>query len=114
MRTTLIMFALLLVILTLLSSFGGSIRSREPFFEEIQQDVPVSVPSGDVDTVNQVGGVDEDQYQPVTQVYDSPDDVQMAPQMPSQVPVESSMVDPVTVPEPFTSDDVMTEHYASI
>lgn len=35
MKTLLIVFAVLLFLLTLLSSFGGSIRSTEPFYDPV-------------------------------------------------------------------------------
>jgi len=41
MKVTLLTFAGLLLLLVLLSSFGGSIRPTEPFYEEAQDITPV-------------------------------------------------------------------------
>lgn len=45
MKTTLIVFAVLLFLLVLLSSFGGSIRTNEPFYNAVPAVTSVAPPS---------------------------------------------------------------------
>lgn len=83
MKTLLIFFIVLLFLLTLLSSFGGSIRPKEPFYD----DVPAYTPSGfDVQGATQ-GPVN----------YESPDAEPMTEAM--------NIVEKFEVPEPFTHDN---------
>ena len=46
MKVLLIVFAILLLLLTLLSTFGGSIRPNEPYYEPLTQKEKLSLPTG--------------------------------------------------------------------
>ena len=121
MRTTLIMFALLLVVLTLLSSFGGAIRAREPFFEEVEQTIDVTIPATDVAADVPTDVPEEEQVEmPIVPPT-------IVPQLfPPSLGLENTtdpLVDDVytdgpglgnDIPLPFASDDVMTEQFATV
>lgn len=137
MRTTLVMFALLLIVLTLLSSFGGSIRSREPFFEE---DMPVeydtSMPQTQTQTQTQSEEivlppppVDLPELEPTNSVTDiqppppelstSGDFNQNLDSMTEEfvnLPgnYENSSEEFMNAPEPFFGDNLLGDQYASV
>lgn len=97
MKTLLIVFAVLLFLLTLLSSFGGSIRPAEPFYDPIPAMNEVPPPASDMASSYMVPNppnydtfVDEEQKQ-------QPPPPSMAELLPSQ----PAAVEKLNVPEPF-------------
>ncbi len=85
--TLLIVFAVLLLLLTLLSTFGGSIRTGEPFYE------PVAAA----------------QYDPVSEYYTAASDMPAAASMPAAVPSAMPGFEPPSV----MPSDAMSENFAN-
>lgn len=99
MKTLLIVFAVLLLLLTLLSTFGGSIRANEPFYQEPAKDrneyyyeAPISeqfsdvpgIPSDSISEEYQSPLAVSEQYQnglpPVPEQFDEmPEDIKQEP-----------------------------------
>jgi hypothetical protein len=102
MKELLIVFAVLLLLLTLLSTFGGSIRHSEPFYaphkqsKEYYYDTPKLPPNEYYDNTNPM------MPPPISENYDN-----MMPPPSMSVPhekFEPTVVDEVT-PEPFEKED---------
>ena len=93
MRTTLVMFAVLLLVLTLLSTFGGSITPREPFFEDTEPTVPPS--NVQVPQMTSANGAEPSQ-----------------PIMASEQQQEEEDKN-IGIPEPFEGEDEYDEEFAS-
>jgi hypothetical protein len=115
MRTTLIMFAGLLVILTLLSSFGGTIKPREPFIGEIPNNIPFSTPEINMRTSQDV--VHEERYEDDDDVEDfveSPEPVARDVEDFDAAEDFAAAEENEDYPEPFVQGGVMTEEFASV
>jgi len=104
MRTTLIMFAILLLVLTLLSTFGGSISfQKEPFFADEEEEVvmpPVPPPVEPVQSIpsNPVTG----EKPPIS----ASDNLAALGDLPDLAEMNGG------VPEPFTQEEKHKEQFA--
>lgn len=103
MRTTLIMFAILLLVLTLLSTFGGSISfQKEPFFADEEEVVmpPVPPPVEPVQSIpsNPVTG----EQPPIS----TSDNLAALGDLPDLAEMNGG------VPEPFTQEEKHKEQFA--
>ncbi len=117
MRNTLIVFGVLLLVLLLISSFGGSVRPKESFSSLETNDIPgVELPPPPqkpsfLDELKQV--VSTPPTQGGVSIEDSP-----TTEAPS-APFQEALPPPVTdvteefIPEPFTEDEIkLNEGYA--
>lgn len=104
MRTLLIVFIVLLFLLTLLSSFGGSIRHAEPFYDEMPAEQMPSMETFEYgnpepptyDTFTEMPSAD---MPPVMESYEE------APQQPSEVNMLQGGMEKLMVPEPFVDGE---------
>lgn len=113
MRTLLIVFVVLLFLLTLLSSFGGSIRPAEPFFDAVPADM---MPSYEGFSYSDPQPPTYDTYADVPQGYtenyeDMPqvaEEYQDMPPPPANVALMQGGMLKIDTPEPFVDGEGST------
>lgn len=118
MKTLLIVFAVLLFLLTLLSSFGGSIRPAEPFYNPIPAMNELPPPANASYSVPNPPSYDTFVDYPPTQQYEEEQymnhpmhekkEHMVAPSIAEMLPSQQSRVEKVNVPEPFVDMDANT------
>jgi hypothetical protein len=110
MKTLLIVFAVLLFLLTLLSSFGGSIRPAEPFYDPIPAMNELPPPANSSYAVPNPSRydtfVDYQQHEEERFAEQERREQQaVAPSIAEMLPRHQSTVEKVSVPEPFVDMD---------
>lgn len=116
MKDVIIVFVILLVLLTLISTFGGSVRPKERFYE-----VP-SVPSTMPSTANKVPSPDElaamlkkiSEQNPAAPALNAQPAMRQAPSMPSAPTMPAPVLPPVSMESAIEKFENNIEAFDSI